>query len=85
VGVDLWSYQSPAGGSIRKALDYVAPYADPSLTWPGQQITPMELDWPVLLLERARVAYGDARYGKLLEKIPEEAVRSNRAQLLYPP
>ncbi len=85
VGVDLWSYQSPEGGSIRKALDYVAPYADPSLTWPGQQITPMEPDWPVLLLERARVAYGDARYGKLLEKIPAEAVRSNRAQLLYQP
>jgi len=85
VGVDLWSYQSPGGGSIRKALDYVAPYADASLTWPGQQITPMEPDWPVLLLERARVAYGDVRYGKLLEKSPAEAVRSNRAQLLYQP
>src|SRR5207245_62094 len=38
VGVDLWSYQSPDGGSIRNALDYVAPYAAAATRWPGQEI-----------------------------------------------
>jgi alginate lyase len=85
VGVDLWSYESPGGGgSIRKALDYIAPYADPELKWPGVEITPTEPDWPVLLLERARMAYGDGRYGELLRKIPGDVVRSHRARLLYP-
>ncbi len=59
VGVDLWSYEAPSGGSIRKAL------------------------FLVLLLERARIAYGDG-YGEALRKIPGDLVRSHRAQLLYP-
>ena len=85
VGVDLWSYRSPrGGGSIRKALDYLAPYADPRRKWPGRQITPVEPDLLVLPLEQARLVYRDARYDALLRQIPEEAVRSHRAQLLYP-
>ncbi len=84
VGVDLWSYRSPRGGSIRRALDYLAPYADPRRKWPGRQITPTEPDLLVLPLEQARLAYGDARYGALLRQIPDDAVRSHRAQLLYP-
>jgi alginate lyase len=88
VGLDLWSYEAPGGGgSIRKALDYLAPYVDAARTWPGQQITPTEPDWAVLLLERARVAYadGDGRYGELLRKVPADVVLSHRARLLYPP
>jgi len=88
VGVDLWSYEARGGGgSIRKALDYLAPYADTVLKWPGQEITPTEPDWAVLLLERARVAYADggARYGELLRKIPGDVVLAHRARLLYPP
>jgi len=84
VGVDLWSYHSPRGGSIRRALDYLAPYVDPRRKWPGRQITPTEPDLLVLPLEQARLAYGDARYGALLRQIPDDAVRSHRAQLLYP-
>jgi hypothetical protein len=88
VGVDLWSYRSPRGGSLRKALDYVAPYADPAVTWGSEQITPNAPDFLVLLLLRARVAFGrgDAatHYGALLKRIPGDVVRSHRAQLLYP-
>ncbi len=37
VGVDLWNYEAPNGGSLKKALAYIAPYnADPS-KWPGNQ------------------------------------------------
>ena len=84
VGVDLWSYRSPRGGSIRKALDYLAPYADPRRKWPGHQITPTEPDLLVPALEQARLAYHDARYDALLRQIPEDAVRAHRALLLYP-
>ena len=84
LGVDLWSYRSPRGGSIRKALDYLAPYADPRRTWPGRQITPTEPDLLVSPLAEARLAYHDAGYDALLRQIPQDAVRSHRAQLLYP-
>ena len=84
VGVDLWTYQSPEGGSIRRALDYIAPYADTTRAWPGRQITRMEPEAFVLLLARARLVYGDARYDSLLKKIPGDVTLSHRARLLYP-
>jgi hypothetical protein len=33
VGVDLWKYQAPNGGSIRAALDYLMPFALKSQPW----------------------------------------------------
>src|SRR5256886_2157801 len=84
VAVDFWSNRSPRGGSIRKALDYLAPYADPRRKWPGHQITPTEPDLLVSALEQARLAYHDARYDALLRQIPEDAIRAHRALLLYP-
>ena len=36
VNVDLWNYQSADGRSIRKALDYVLPYAFGEKKWPLQ-------------------------------------------------
>jgi hypothetical protein len=37
VGVDLWNYQIH-GGSIRKALDFIIPYALGNQTWPYSKI-----------------------------------------------
>jgi hypothetical protein len=84
VGVDLWSYRSPRGGTIRKALDYLAPYANPRRGWRCRQITPTEPDLLVSPLAQARLVYRDAGYDTLLQLIPEDAVRSHRAQLEYP-
>ncbi|MEO8620206.1 MAG: alginate lyase family protein [bacterium] len=38
VGVDLWHYTSPSGGSIEKALLFVAPYADSTVKFPVPDI-----------------------------------------------
>ena len=38
LGVDLWHYESPDHRSIRKALDFLTPYADPGKKWPHTQI-----------------------------------------------
>lgn len=40
--VDLWHYESPGGGSIAKAYDYLLPYLTTDTPWPGSQITAME-------------------------------------------
>lgn len=32
--IDLWHYTTPKGASILKALNYMAPYADPAKKWP---------------------------------------------------
>ena len=76
-GVDLWP-------SLRRAIDYVAPYADPQKQWPGQQITAEAPDLFVPLLRRARIAYDDARYSKALETLDGRMLRRHRTMLLYP-
>jgi hypothetical protein len=41
VGVDLWNYQIHNTG-IRKALDFIIPYAQGNQTWPYGQIEPLD-------------------------------------------
>ena len=41
VGVDLWNYQIHNTG-IRKALDFIIPYALGKRTWPYGQIEPLD-------------------------------------------
>lgn len=44
-GVDFWGYQTPAGASLRKALDFLTPYAGPGRKpWPGKQLRPIHGD-----------------------------------------
>ncbi|HET6228767.1 MAG TPA: alginate lyase family protein [Longimicrobiaceae bacterium] len=84
VGVDLWGYRAPTGGSIRAALDYVAPYTDPAKHWPGEQIVAAEADLFLQPLLRARLAYGGDAYADALAKLPDTVVRAHRARLVYP-
>jgi hypothetical protein len=41
VGIDLWNYEIHGSG-IRKALDYVLPYAIKKQPWPHEQINPIK-------------------------------------------
>ncbi|HEY0303982.1 MAG TPA: pectate lyase, partial [Longimicrobiales bacterium] len=77
VGVDLWP-------SLRRAIDYVAPYADPQKQWPGQQITAEAPDLFVPLLRRARIAYDEADYREALKPLAARMLREHRTTLLYP-
>ncbi len=84
VGVDLWRYQTPDGRGVRKALEYVLPYATAGRPWPGQQITKPHLANVRTLLRRAAAAYGEPTYLKLLPKLgdhPDAALDL----LLHPP
>ena len=40
LGVDLWHYESPKGGSIPKAVDFLVPYWRGEKKWTWQQIEP---------------------------------------------
>jgi hypothetical protein len=81
VGVDLWNYQSADGRSIRKALDYLAPFALGEQKWPYQQLG----EWPPQelfpLLRKAAAKYQNLQYQALLLKIPD-ADQANRSHLL---
>jgi hypothetical protein len=71
VGLDLWRYETPDGRSIRKAVDYLAPYAAEERPWPHEQINGFRPDGGAIVLRRAAKAYPDAPYGKFVaEKLP---------------
>lgn len=86
-GVDLWHFETPDGRGIRKALDFLAPYVDAGKEWPYPQIggvTESDRLQLATLLRRAALAYHDAHYEQLLERLPAKAVEANRMQLLWP-
>jgi hypothetical protein len=84
VGVDLWNYQSPKGGSLRRAIDHVAKYLGTTEKWPGQQIDPIDLDLFVIHLRRAEVRYHDPIYSSALARLSRDLVGRDRSALLYP-
>jgi len=83
-GVDLWHHESADGRSLRKALDYLAPYADPEKRWPHEQITESSPTGLFALLRRGSIVYGDQRYEALIEKIPAAEMIADRTNLLWP-
>lgn len=63
-GVDLWHYETPDGRSIRKALDWLLPFAQGE-AWPYRQITPWSPKDLAPLLREAAVQYREPRYAAL--------------------
>ena len=86
VGVDLWRYQAPNGGSLQKAIDHIAPYVPLSrqTAWPGPQIDPEPMELLLVDLRRGQAAFGEPRYAEVIRALPAELVRSDRSALLYP-
>jgi Alginate lyase len=81
VGVDLWRYQSSTGGSLRHGLDFLMPYAAGEKKWDFDQITPFRGSTISNILRRGAVAWKDARYRALADKL---SGASARVRLLYP-
>ena len=84
VGVDLWHYRSPAGGSLRAALLFLAPYADERTVWPGQQITQVEPQEFLGSLRRADGPLADTTLRAAIGKVAPGLRASDRSRLLYP-
>jgi hypothetical protein len=83
VGVDLWHYETPDGRSIRKALDYLAPFALGEKKWPHQQLGGWSAEGFPPLLRQAALHYPDARYQEMARKLARETP-ANRGLLLHP-
>jgi hypothetical protein len=79
VDVDLWHYETRDGRSIRKALNFLTPFAFGEKKWTYQQLG----DWPPQMLfpliRKASDKYGDAPLAASVAKLPpvESADRTN--------
>ena len=81
VGVDLWNYTAPNGGSIRKAVERVAPFGDGSQKWPHPQINEFSVAELLPVLRRSIHVYQDASLRRSLDRID---MPTSRVRLLYP-
>jgi hypothetical protein len=83
IGIDLWHYQSPDGGGIRKALDFLLPYlGENGKKWPRPQIKKLDPKDFASLLREAAVVYGDSKYESVLQTLGD--LSQDRMQLLHP-
>ena len=82
-GTDLWNYVTPDGRGIRKALDWLVPFAAGEKKWTHQQITswsPAEL---APLLRQASIKYHDSKYEEVMARMAGVGP-ADRINLIYP-
>jgi hypothetical protein len=83
VGVDLWHYETADGRGIRKALDYLTPFALGEQKWPHQQLGGFSGDSLFPLLRRAAEKHPEEKYRRIVGKLPTVSDTS-RMNLLRP-
>ena len=83
LGIDLWNYDSPDKRSIRKALDWLMPFATGERKWPYRQISGLPPEKLAPLLRHAARRYREPAYEKTIAKLPK-LTGDERWQLLNP-
>lgn len=81
VGVDLWVYETKDGRGIRRALEFLHPYAVEDRKWTYQQIGGFEAKSFFPLMRRAVSHYRDQKFKAFALRIPKSDP-SDREQLL---
>lgn len=84
-GVDVWHHPDARQPALRRALDFLAPYADAAKPWPYPEIGASNRIVLLPLLREAARVYANSAYEELLRKLPADEVARNRVQLLDPP
>lgn len=83
-GVDLWAYRTTDGRGIRKAIAYLAPYADVNKPWPYKQFTRLDRASLLPILQEAYPHYHDDSYWVSLGRLRDDKTSLSRTWLLYP-
>ncbi len=71
VGVDLWSFQTEDGRSIRTAVEFVLPYYAGQKEWTHQEIVEPRPHMFAQALRRAAAGFKEPRYEAAIERIPD--------------
>jgi hypothetical protein len=86
VGVDIFSYENPEGGSLRKALDFLASFIGREEEWKWQQIGGFSGSENNLglLIRRAARYYDEPKYNKMWEELFAEKLETDWNLLVTP-
>ena len=71
VGVDLWTYQTSDGRSIRAAADYLLPYLTGEKKWDRSQISKFNESSAIDAFRRISARFEDPKYTQLIVKLRE--------------
>lgn len=82
VGIDIWNSETNNKG-IRKAIDWLIPFATGEKKWPHKEIAAFEPQKLAPLLRIATLRYREPAYEQALAKLPK-IIGDERWQLLYP-
>jgi hypothetical protein len=96
VQVDLWNYESPKGGSMKKAIDWLIPYAAGEKEWTYQQIEGLSAKEFLVPVRQAELVWNTTQYEPQLAKLRGQDVKTDDdtehplrpkglQNLLYPP
>lgn len=69
VGVDLWNYETADGKGIRKAIDWLVPYAKNEKSWTYEQIKERSYDNTRAIFGAASKKYNEPAYVSLAEGV----------------
>jgi Alginate lyase len=83
LGIDLWTYETQDRRGVRKALDWLVPFAVGEKKWTYKQISAFQPEKLAPLLRRAALRYSEPGYERAISKITRTAT-DQRWQLLYP-
>jgi Alginate lyase len=81
--LDLWNFKTQDGRSIRKALDWLIPFATGEKKWAYQQISGWQPEKLAPLIRQATLRLRDPSYTAALSKLSGR-VPDGREYLLYP-
>lgn len=85
VGVDLWSYETPDGRSIRRGLDFVTPALTGDVEWKHEQIDEMKVSpSDTGLFYMAAERYQEPRYRAALREDERRPMKFEYTRLLFP-
>lgn len=77
VGVNVWSYQTADGRSVKKACDYILPYTFNPETWPEKQISKLDREELYVLLRILLQEYPtEPNYQRWMQELQNEFSQS---------
>jgi len=84
MGVDLYAYEAPDGSSLRKSIDFLAPYMVGEKPWPYTQIDEPKYQWFAQTFRWAAIGYNDSSYEAMIQKLPDGFGENRWIELVVP-
>ena len=69
--MNLWNYSTSEGSSIRKAFEWMVPYALQQKKWPFKQIEAYSWGEMFELFRRASIEFKEPEYEKMISQLPD--------------